>query len=128
MYACGAKVTFIEVQNNNSAELAMKYQEVAVTSPDYIGVDNRTAVEDYTNRVKKYEISFESLGKNADERKSLVEERAFSYLVCDHSREHFVCHNIKGYLPQKVVHFIEIMRTTTHSFYLSRYVGLGWQG
>ena len=122
MYACGAKVTFIEVQNNNTAELAMKYQEVAFTSPDYFGIDNNTAIQDYINRVKKYEINFESLGKNMDERKAVVEERAFSYLVCDHSREHFVSHNIKGYLPQKVVHFIEIMRTTTHSFYLSRYI------
>jgi hypothetical protein len=44
MYECGAKVTFIEVQNNNSIELAHKYHEVALTSPDYVGVDNNTAV------------------------------------------------------------------------------------
>jgi len=44
MYACGAKVTFIEVQNDNLAELEARYREVAVTSPDYVGIDNDAAV------------------------------------------------------------------------------------
>lgn len=77
--------------------------------------------EDYRRRVAKYEIHYESIGKNVDDAKNAAEER-FSYLVCDHSRQHFVVHNVRGYLPQKIVNFISNMRTTTHSFYLTRYV------
>lgn len=77
---------------------------------------------DYSRRVQHYVIAFESLGQNADLAKAALEERLFSYLVCDHSREHFVSHNVRGHLPQKVVNFIQIMRTTAHSFYLSRWV------
>jgi len=47
MYACGAKVTFIEVQNSNVQELESKYHEVAVTSPDYVGMGNNDAVSWY---------------------------------------------------------------------------------
>lgn len=78
-------------------------------------------VADYKKRVSKYELLFETLGKNPDPIKADIEERCFSYLICDHSRNHFVSHNVSGYLPQKVISFIEIMRTDTHSFYLSRY-------
>jgi len=79
-------------------------------------------VTDYANRVAKYATYYEPIGKNSDLNKARIEETMFSYLVCDHSREHFVSHHVSGYLPQKVIHFIQIMRTTSHSFYLSRYV------
>jgi len=79
-------------------------------------------MSDYAKRVQHYVIAFESLGQNQDPVKANLEEKLFSYVVCDHSREHFVTHNVRGHLPQKVVNFIQIMRTTTHSFYLSRSV------
>ena len=44
MYTCGAKVTFVEVQTNNKNELADRYSEVAISSPDYVGVENDAAV------------------------------------------------------------------------------------
>ncbi len=42
-------------------------------------------------------------------------------MKCDHSRQHFVVHNVKGFLQQKVVNFIMNLRTTSHSFFLSRH-------
>jgi hypothetical protein len=77
-------------------------------------------MNDYRRRVEKY-ASFECFGKNMDPVKANIEEKLYSYLVCDHSREHFESHNVRGYLPQKVVNFIVAMRTTQHSFYLSRH-------
>ena len=88
----------------------------------YVLIYTHCQVLDYSNRAAKYEEHYECIGKNTDPEKARIEEELFSYLVCDHSRGHFVLHNVSGYLPQKVVHFIEIMRTTSHSFYLSRYL------
>lgn len=42
-------------------------------------------------------------------------------MKCDHTRQHFVVHNVKGYLLQKMVNFIMNLRTNSHSFYLSRH-------
>jgi hypothetical protein len=47
-------------------------------------------------------------------------EKKWSVLRCNHSRHHFVLHNIKGHLPLKVANFIMNLRTTRHAFYLSR--------
>ena len=46
---------------------------------------------------------------------------SFSPLLPPHSLPLQV-HRVRGYLPLKVVHFIMNLRTTTHAFYLSRYV------
>jgi len=48
-------------------------------------------------------------------------EGKWSYLKCDHSKKHFVVHNVKGHIPQKVVNFIMNLRTTSHAFYLTRH-------
>lgn len=121
MHACGAKVVFIEVQNSSPEYLERSYKTVAQTCPDYVGICEEEALQDYKRRVELYVSSFEHIGHNEDPDKALVEERSFSYLVCDHSREHFVTHHVRGYLPQKVVQFIMIMRTTVQSFYISRH-------
>ncbi len=42
-------------------------------------------------------------------------------MKCDHSKKHFVVHNAKGHIQQKVVNFIMNLRTTSHPFYLSRH-------
>ena len=67
--------------------------------------------------MERFRGTYESL--NSIVNKSV--ETKWSFLVCDHSRQHFVVHNVKGYLQQKIVNFIMNMRTTTHSFYLSRH-------
>jgi broad specificity phosphatase PhoE len=71
----------------------------------------------YRTRVDKYQSFFEPL----DHGSNTKEEGRWCYLKCDHSRQHFVVHNVKGYLMQKVVNFIMNLRTTQHAFYLSRH-------
>jgi broad specificity phosphatase PhoE len=51
---------------------------------------------------------------------SAIESR-WSYIKCDHGKHHFVVNHIKGHLSQKVVNFIMNLRTTSHTFYLSRH-------
>jgi broad specificity phosphatase PhoE len=48
-------------------------------------------------------------------------EHQWSYIKCDHSKQHFVIHKVKDYLQQKVANFIMNLRTTSHAFYLSRH-------
>eukprot|EP00607_Mallomonas_marina_P010355 CAMPEP_0182422252 /NCGR_PEP_ID=MMETSP1167-20130531/7888_1 /TAXON_ID=2988 /ORGANISM="Mallomonas Sp, Strain CCMP3275" /LENGTH=458 /DNA_ID=CAMNT_0024600147 /DNA_START=18 /DNA_END=1395 /DNA_ORIENTATION=+ len=109
------KVVFIEVSCDNLDFLAEQFKAVAHTSPDYANVNDVDAEADYSRRVDKYASFFEPI----DERHDL--ESKWSFFKCDHSRENFVVHKVRGYLPLKVVNFIMNMQIKTHGFYLSRH-------
>jgi hypothetical protein len=117
MRPVGAKVMFIEVLNDNEHFLTEQYLHTANTSPDYTNMNTDAAVLDYRSRVEKYAMFFEPLDKGSS---SPIESK-WSYFKCDHYNHHFVVHNVRGYLPLKVVNFIMNLRTTTHAFYLSRH-------
>lgn len=117
MHAHGTKTLFIEVQNENEKYLTALYRDVSVTSPDYEGINNEHAEQDLRRRVANYRKIFESI----DAQESHAVESKWSYFKCDHSRQHFVIHNVRGYYQLKIVHFIVSLRITSHSFYLTRH-------
>ena len=41
-------------------------QEVKVTSPDYVGIDQDEAVQDFSRRIKNYETAYEPLDLQFD--------------------------------------------------------------
>jgi broad specificity phosphatase PhoE len=105
---------WIEVANDDEEFLREQYEDHAKTSPDYVGVDNAQAHQDYQKRVDIFRAIFETIDSKG-------EESHWSYMKCDHSKQHFVIHDVKGYLFQKVVTFLMNMRTTSHAFYLTRH-------
>lgn len=107
---------WIEVTNDDEEFLHQQYMINAATSPDYAGIDNEAAQRDYEKRVEIFRAMFEPLDSD-----SSSGESNWSYIKCDHSKKHFVVHNVKGYLFQKAVNFIMNLRTTCHSFYLTRH-------
>eukprot|EP01038_Epipyxis_sp_PR26KG_P012621 gene12621-16924_t len=117
MHSTGAKVMFIEVTNDDAKFLDSQYRTTVISSPDYAGVADIAAEEDYRKRVDVYQSYFEPIDGGEY---SKIESK-WSYLKCDHSKQHFVVHNVKGYLLQKIVNFIMNLRTTSHAFYLSRH-------
>jgi len=115
MKVARTKVLFIEVNNDNIQFLSEQYRSMARECPDYAGVDSNEAELDYARRVDKYASVFEPIDESHP-----VESR-WSFFKCDHSREHFVVHKVHGNLPLKVINFIMNIRTSQHSFYLSRH-------
>jgi hypothetical protein len=63
---------------------------------------------------------FEPIDKDLDH----PVESHWSYFKCDHSKQHFVVHRVRGYLSLKVINFIMNMQTTPHKLFLSRYTFL----
>eukprot|EP01041_Mallomonas_annulata_P001059 gene1059-2075_t len=110
-----AKVLFIEVNNTDTEFLQEQYRNMARDCPDYAGINDAEAQIDFAKRVENYASFYE----NMDD-KHPVESR-YCFFKCDHSRDHYEVHNVKGYLPLKVIHFIMNMRTTTHSVFMSRH-------
>lgn len=74
-------------------------------------------LEDYRKKIATYKAFYEPLDANETHNT----EKKWTYLKCDHTMQHFVVNNAKGYLQQKVVNFIMNLRTTSHAFYLSRH-------
>ena len=113
----GAKILWIEVSNDNEEFLSNNYRYCAMNSPEYKGIDTETAEKDYRDRINNYATTFATIDADL---KHPVESK-WTYFKCDHWRHHFVVHNIRGNLPLKIVQFVMNMRTSSHSFYLSRH-------
>lgn len=110
--AQGVKCIFIEVSQKDRTELLVPYD-----SPDYEGFSRTDAQADYQKRCDMYQATYVEL--DADETNGI--ESRFSYVKCDPNRQHFVIHNVSGYLQLKIVHFIINLRTQPHDFYLTRH-------
>jgi len=117
MSLTGAKVMFIEVNNEDENFLSEHYRTTVHYSADYVGQSDAQSEADFRKKIEKYKALFEPLDSGAY---SAVEKN-WSYMKCDHSKKHFVVHNAKGHIQQKVVNFIMNLRTTSHPFYLSRH-------
>jgi broad specificity phosphatase PhoE len=112
----GVKLVFIEVQNNDPEFLNTQINLIASRSPDYSDCpDIAQAEADIRSRISTYEDHYEPISK------SHPVESKWSYFTCDHSRRHFIVHNVTGHMPLRVVNFIMNLRTTSHSFYLTRH-------
>eukprot|EP01033_Poteriospumella_lacustris_P007119 gene7119-5122_t len=117
MHNIGAKVMFIEVYNEDEQFLASHYRSTVQYSADYAGLCDISSEMDFRKKVEKYRKFYEPVDHNGNHE----DESKWTYMKCDHSKQHFVVHNVKGYLQQKVVNFIMNMRTTSHAFYLTRH-------
>lgn len=115
--AIGAKVMFIEVNNDSEEFLAKHYRTTVEYSDDYTGLDADSKVQDYCKKVDLYKSFYEPL----DGESTHKVEGHWTYMKCDHAKQDFVIHRVKGYLQQKAANFIMNLRTTSHAFYLSRH-------
>mmetsp|Transcript_1671 Transcript_1671/g.3103 ORF Transcript_1671/g.3103 Transcript_1671/m.3103 type:complete len:348 (-) Transcript_1671:16-1059(-) len=111
----GVYTIFVEVVNDDPTFLLDQYRAAAQTMPDYSQRSSDwEAEEDYRRRIAAYS-HFESLdSEHADDAR-------MSFLRCDHAKQHFEVHNIRGHIPLKAVHFVMNIKTTTHCFYLTRH-------
>lgn len=112
----GAKLVFIEVENNDQAFLSSQIRLMAERSPDYAGVESlQEAEDDIRERIDSYEKEYEPISKTHPV------EGKWSFFRCDHSRRHFEVNNVTGHIPLRVVNFVMNLHTTSHSFYFTRH-------
>ncbi len=112
----GAKVLWIEVNNDDEESLLKAYSDIIQGSPDYASMPSEAAAADLKARVDLYESCFEPI----DTGKYPVERR-YSYIKCNLVDRTYTVHNVRGYLELKIVHFVMNLRAEPHDFYLSRH-------
>jgi len=103
------KVVIMETKFDKEELIEQSIREINKNTPQYKGVDSDDALKDFTKRREYYMEVYES-----------VDERDGSHIKVVNNQT-FVVHNVRGYLPQKVVHFVMNLHTLPRVFYLSRH-------
>jgi len=105
----GFKKMYVETLCDDEALIEEQIRKHKLSSPDYKGTDPEEAVKDFMQRRKNYANIYRTL-----------EDSDGCYIKVYNSKK-FVIHNVRGYLPLKVVHFIMNLHTLPRTFYLSRH-------
>lgn len=103
------KVLVLETIMNKDELIEHNINTIKKETPEYKDVDAATLLKDYIKRRENYADVYDT-----------VDERDGSHIKIINNQT-FVVHNARGYLPQKVVHFVMNLHTLPRVFYLSRH-------
>ena len=84
--------------------------KVKLSTPDYKGIEEKDAVDDFLARRANYDKNYEPVD----------DEDGVSYCKIVNSHKYIV-HNIRGYLSLKIVHFVMNLHTLPRTFYFTRH-------
>lgn len=107
--ALKCKVIVLESICDEKELIEHNIRTIQMKNPDYQDVDEDAAYKDFEQRRDNYKSVYET-----------VDERDGSHIKIINSLT-FIVHNARGYLPQKVVHFVMNLHTRPRVFYLSRH-------
>lgn len=107
--ALKCKVIVLETICDKKELLEHNIRTIQMKNPEYQDLDEDAAYKDFEQRRDNYKSVYET-----------VDERDGSHIKIINSQT-FIVHNARGYLPQKVVHFVMNLHTLPRVFYLSRH-------
>lgn len=87
-------------------------REVKVSSPDYKNVDSVSAVNDFLERIRLYEIQYEPIDEKLD--------KAWSFIKIHNVGERFLVNRVIGHIQSRVVYFLMNIRVLPRTIYLTR--------
>jgi broad specificity phosphatase PhoE/predicted kinase len=106
---------FVEIVNQDPAVVEANLRETKLSSPDYAGVDEATALADFRARIAHYESIYESLGED---------EGAWLRIV-DRGRRVEI-HEVYGWIPGRIVGFLTNLQVTRRPIWLTRHGQSTW--
>ncbi len=112
---CGTRVLFLESVCNDKSILDRNLAETRLRSPDYAGTEEEVARADFARRISYYE----------KERESVDESEGAYIRIVDAGRQLHL-HDIRGYLPAKLVQFLLNTNLSPRTIYLSRHGESQW--
>uniref|UniRef100_A0A3Q3NNG0 6-phosphofructo-2-kinase/fructose-2,6-biphosphatase 4b n=1 Tax=Mastacembelus armatus TaxID=205130 RepID=A0A3Q3NNG0_9TELE len=109
----GFKVFFVESVCDDTDVIAQNIVQVKLGSPDYIHCDTQEAIEDFMERIKCYESSYQSLDEALD--------RDLSYIkIIDVGRRYLV-NRVLDHIQSRIVYYLMNIHITPRSIYLCRH-------
>ncbi len=110
----GIPFMFIESICDDEEIVLANIREVKLSSPDYVGCDPESAVQDFTNRIKHYARTYDSLTKT-----ELQGNISFVKLI--NVGQEVMVHKVRGYLQSRIVYFLMNLNITPRSIYFARH-------
>jgi len=102
---------FVESLCNDHSLIMSNIMEVKTTSPDYVGQDPEAAVQDFLERIKKYENVYQSIDES---------EKNLTYVKIIDVGKHVIINCIKDYLQSRVIYYLMNLHIRPRSIWLSR--------
>ena len=87
-------------------------REVKINSPDYKNIDQDTALNDFLERIRLYEMQYETIDDKLDKHHSFIK----IYNV----GERFIVNRVLGHIQSRVVYFLMNIRVLPRTIYLTR--------
>jgi len=106
---------FVEIVNREPEVIEANVRETKLSSPDYAGVDEATALRDFRARIAHYESVYETLGED---------EGAWIRIV-DRGRKVEI-HEVWGWIPGRIVSFLTNLQVTRRPIWLTRHGQSAW--
>lgn len=103
------KTIFVEVICNDPRIIESNIRATKLKSPDYIGVDPDKATEDFRSRIAHYERTYETVSDD------------HSYIKIFDVGRQVVINRIHGFLPSKMVLFLNNLHIIPRPIYLVRH-------
>ncbi|KAK7208068.1 putative 6-phosphofructo-2-kinase [Myxozyma melibiosi] len=106
----GIQVLFIESICDRPEIIEANVRSVKISSPDYIGWDEKEAIKDYLRRISDKIPHYESL-----------DETEFSYIKLYNAGERILLNNTRvGYLPNRIVFYLMNLQIKAGCVYFAR--------
>lgn len=88
-------------------------QEVKVHSPDYQGMNNEEALNDFLQRIRHYETQYETMDEEG--------ESNFSFMKIVNTGEKILVHKHEGHIQSRIVYYLMNIHITPRTIYLTRH-------
>ncbi|OJJ47072.1 hypothetical protein ASPZODRAFT_1891824 [Penicilliopsis zonata CBS 506.65] len=110
--AAGVETLFVESICDDEELIMNNILEVKTTSPDYKGQDPEVAAQDFRNRIRNYEMAYETIGGS---------EKSYTYVKLINVSSTVIINQIKDYLSSRLVYYIQNLHIKPRSIWLSRH-------
>lgn len=119
---------FLEVICNDEEQIKRNLLRTKIYSPDFIGWDQDKIIEDFRERITKYESVYEEVGCSSVDATNLSKkldkedpENSIPYIKIINNNERVISQNIQGFLNLQIVTFLLHLHLTERPLYFLRH-------
>lgn len=112
-YLVDYKTFYVESVCFSPDVIEANIREVKLSSPDYINADAESAIEDFRQRIRNYEIQYESL--------EVEHDRELSFMKVYNQGEKFLVNRVQGHVQSRVVYYLMNIHVLPRTIYLVRH-------
>lgn len=109
----GFRLFYVESICDDPKVIETNVREVKVYSPDYKNVDSDTAIGDFLERIRLYELKYETIDEKLD--------KHLSFIKIFNVGERFLVNRVIGHIQSRVVYFLMNIRVLPRTIYLTRH-------